>query len=79
MSTADSAEAWLNKRAADLRKRIEGVKASDALAEAEEAQNTAPGTSARQRAPQKATGALQAEDDAVLDAIKRINRKERAG
>lgn len=74
MSTADSVESWLNKRTAELRKRIDGVRASDALEEASEA---ADGATVAHKPLQDATTALQAEDDIVLRALRRINRKER--
>lgn len=73
--TADSAQDWLNKRSAELRKRIEGVKASDAL---DDAQDSITARSVPQKAAQDDRGPLEREDAAVLDALRRINRRERA-
>lgn len=79
MSTADSAEQWLNKRAADIRAKIDGMRAQDALDEAAEASDTDRGASVPHGATQDATGPLGREDAATLDALRRINRRERAG
>jgi hypothetical protein len=77
MSTADSAEQWLNKRAADIRAKIDGMRAQDALDEAAEASDTDRGASVPQRATQDEGGPLQREDAMTLDVLRRSNRRER--
>lgn len=77
-NTADAAEKWLQQKTTEVRKRIDAMRASDALAGDNQAQSLTKHQSRDSRALQKATGPLQAEDAATLAAIQRINRKERA-
>lgn len=77
-NTADAAEKWLQQKTTEMRKRIDGMRAADALAGDTEAQSS---TKARSDAPgalQETTGALRTEDGVTLAALQRINRKERA-
>lgn len=77
-NTADAAEKWLQQKTTAVRKRIDAMRASDALAGDDQAQSLTLGRSDAQKPPQKARAPLQSEDSATLTAIQRINRRERA-
>lgn len=70
MSTADSAEEWLKRKTAEVRAKIDRMRAEDALTDI---------TATPAPEHEEPASAIAREDQWLFGALRRINRRERQG